>query len=329
MTTYEINSDANGHHLVASWPDLPERATCPVATFGDLKLASVARSVLGAASRYRWKRWVQLLDSGVFTEQEAGPDPTNVLGSGPLGPPRLPTAAVLGDSPMSATLETRIAKLISTGESEPEHPDDDSPEFTDRVRFGSLQPLLWTDWRSHLLGDQHDRLTAELDAELAATMTPTTARGRQIAWYLSAELLIDEDYSSLVPQTSGEAGKHHADAFQTSLVQLLSDLTGLRAESTAIEWDPEVEALLRVHSPATVVGFWLDQESWYYGWPDPDAPDAKPTVWRHAGSLPVDTSIGELAELIAEATSSQTWPFGGQEPTGKPGIFSRRNQAGR
>ena len=98
-------------------------------------------------------------------------------------------------------------------------------------------------------------------------MTPTTARGRQIAWYLSAELLIDEDYSSLVPQTSGEAGKHHADAFQTSLVQLLSDLTGLRAESTAIEWDPEVEALLRVHSPATVVGFWLDQESWYYGWP--------------------------------------------------------------
>ena len=76
MTTYQVTSDRNEHQLIASWPDLPERANHPVAVFKELKLATVAKSVLNAASRYRWHRWVQLQDQGVFTDERAGRDPT-------------------------------------------------------------------------------------------------------------------------------------------------------------------------------------------------------------------------------------------------------------
>ena len=76
MTTYQVTSDRDGHQLTASWPDLPERANHTVATFEELKLATVARSVLNAASRYRWHRWVQLQNQGIFTEERVGPDPT-------------------------------------------------------------------------------------------------------------------------------------------------------------------------------------------------------------------------------------------------------------
>ena len=69
MTTYEVTSERNGHQLIASWPDLPERAHHPVAVFNELKLATVAKSVLNAARRYRWHRWVQLQDHGIFTEE--------------------------------------------------------------------------------------------------------------------------------------------------------------------------------------------------------------------------------------------------------------------
>jgi hypothetical protein len=126
MTTYEVTSDASGHNLVASWPDLPERANHPVATFQELKLATVAKSVLNAASRYRWCRWIQLLDEGTFTEKMAGPDPTAVQQPTIAQPapdsgatsdqvprlPRLPTSAVLGDSPMSEYLQARIEGLL-------------------------------------------------------------------------------------------------------------------------------------------------------------------------------------------------------------------------
>ena len=76
MTTYQVTSDGNEHELTASWPDLPERANHPVAVFKELKLATVAKNVLNAASRYRWHRWVQLQDQGVFTDERVGPDPT-------------------------------------------------------------------------------------------------------------------------------------------------------------------------------------------------------------------------------------------------------------
>lgn len=67
MTTYELESTDESHLLLASWPDLPERASHPVATFADLKLASVsengARSCValpvaatGATSRRRCVR---------------------------------------------------------------------------------------------------------------------------------------------------------------------------------------------------------------------------------------------------------------------------------
>jgi len=72
MTTYQVTSDGDGHDLVASWPDLPERANHPVATFKELKLATAAKSVLNAASRYRWHRWIQLQDEGLFTDERVG-----------------------------------------------------------------------------------------------------------------------------------------------------------------------------------------------------------------------------------------------------------------
>ena len=75
MTTYQVTSNRDGYQLIASWPDLPERADHPVGTFEEEKLATAARSVLNAASRYRWHRWIQLQDEGVFTEERAGEDP--------------------------------------------------------------------------------------------------------------------------------------------------------------------------------------------------------------------------------------------------------------
>ena len=140
--------------------------------------------------------------------------------------------------------------------------------FTERVAIGNLRPLLWTDWRGHLQAVDHDCLATELDAELAAMTGPLTGRARQIAWYLSAELLIDEDHSRLAPIDKGDKAEERSKALQKSLVQLLSDLIGLRVESTAVDWDPDNEELLRVYSPKTVVGFWLDPECWYNGWPD-------------------------------------------------------------
>ncbi len=124
MTTYEVTSERNGHQLIASWPDLPERAHHPVAVFKELKLATVAKSVLNAASRYRWHRWIQLQDHGIFTEESAGPDPTGHAATAkpPSGSPgasdlperlpRLPTKPILGDAPIDEYLESCIEALI-------------------------------------------------------------------------------------------------------------------------------------------------------------------------------------------------------------------------
>ncbi len=337
MTTYQVTSDGAGHQLTASWPDLPERANHPVATFEELKLATVARSVLNAASRYRWHRWVELQGQGIFTEERLGPDPADPLAGAqpPKGAvmsarlaslPRLPTDVILGDSPMNEYLAARIEALLPAAGQEPAPPEADPAGFTDRVPIGNLRPLLWRDWCAHLRAAEHDRLAAELDAELAAMTDPLTGRGRQIAWYLSAELLIDEDHSRLVPFEKGDEGEKHLKAFQATLVRLLGDLVGLRVESTAVEWDPDNEELLRVYSPKTVVGFWLDPDCWYNGWPDPDSADSESTVWRHAGTLPTDTSIGNLAEYITERLANGTWPFGGAAPGEKRSPFGGRRR---
>jgi hypothetical protein len=181
---------------------------------------------------------------------------------------------------------------------------------------------LWRNWSEHLSSNEREALSTELDIDLGATMGALTDRARQIAWYLSAELLVDEDHSRLAAgHTSGD---EEAKAFQKALLQLTSDLTGLRVESTAIEWDPDNEELLRVYSPVTVVGFWLDPECWYFGWPDPDSPALQPTVWQHAGTLPTDTSIGDLAAHVSERITQRTWPFGGSAPGERRGLFGSR-----
>jgi hypothetical protein len=317
MTTYEVeNEDSSGHRLTASWPDLPERAGHLVANFRDPKLAAVAKTVLNAASRYRWRRWVQLLDEGVFNEPHA-------TGSASL--PALPTGAVLGESGLGAELEEPIRTLIGGSEVAREQASSDSGGFVERVRFGQLGPLLWRDWSGHLRTEERSALAAELDADLAATMGQLTGRARQAAWYLSAELLIDEDHSQLGSKTEQDRDDEGEKAFQGSLVQLLGDLVGLRVESTAIDWDPDNEEFLRVYSPVTVVGFWLDPECWYYGWPDPHSPDGEPTVWQHAGTLPTNTSVGDLAGFIAERTARQVWPFGGSAPTERRSLFGGRS----
>jgi hypothetical protein len=322
MTTYKVTSEGSRQHLVACWPDLPERVNHPVAAFKELKLAEVAKTVLNAASRYRWHRWIQLLDEGVFAEDQAGPDPT-----GPSARlPRLPTGVILGDSPMSADLEGRIEALIPDPDAPSQPVNPASVDFTDRVPLGNLRPLLWRDWCSHLQTEEHDRLAADLDADLAAMAGPLSGRARQIAWYLSAELLVDEDHSRLVPNAEGDAVEERAKAFQQSLVQLLHDLTGLRVESTAVDWDPDNEELLRVYSPKTVVGFWLDPECWYFGWPDPVSPKGQATIWQHAGTLPTDTSIGELADFVAEQTTGGIWPFGGVAPGERRSPFGGRRR---
>jgi hypothetical protein len=338
MTTYQVTSDGNGHQLVASWPDLPERVNRPVATFKELKLATAAKSVLNAASRYRWHRRIQLLDEGIFTDEQAGPDPIERPATARLSPgssdasgqppwlPRLPTSVVLGDSPMSDHLQARIESLLPVSGPQVAPAEPDSAGFTDRVPIGNLRPLLWKDWHGHLQTDEHGRLTSELDADLAATTGSLTDRGRQIAWYLSAELLIDEDQSRLTLKDEGGGGEERLKAFQKSLVQLLSDLIGLRVESTAVDWDPDNEELLRVYSPKTVVGFWLDPECWYNGWPDTASPDSQTTIWQHAGTLPTDTSIGDLASYIMERLADGTWPFGGNAPGERRSLFGGRRR---
>ena len=51
MTTYQVISDEDEHHLMASWPDLPSPATHHVTTFQERKLAKATSNVLNAAAR--------------------------------------------------------------------------------------------------------------------------------------------------------------------------------------------------------------------------------------------------------------------------------------
>ena len=171
MTTYDVNSGDSGHKLFASWPDLPERSSHEVATFEELKLAVVARTVLNAASRYRWRRRVELVGEGVFVDRD---------GAQPAELPALSTSVVLGDSPMSTELTKRIQALVPAAGQPPAPPVTDSGGFTERVAFGNLGPLLWRDWCGHLSTTEHETLRTELDLDLAATTGPRlTGPGRR------------------------------------------------------------------------------------------------------------------------------------------------------
>jgi hypothetical protein len=313
MTTYEVHSRDSEHILVASWPDLPERASHEVATFAELKLAAVAKTVLNSASRYRWRRRVELVDEGMFTDQDDAK---------PAQLPALETSVVLGDSSMDAELTERVRALLPAPGESPASPVADPGGFTERVVFGNLGPLLWRDWCGHLSASEHEALRTELDLDMAATTGPLVDRARQMAWYLSAELLIDEDNSRLSADKDGNA--EAAKDFQRSLLKLFSDLTGVPAESSAVDWDPDNEELLRVHSPVSVVGFWLDADCWYYGWPGSDARSGEPIVWQHAGTVPTDTSIGDLAAVVRDRIAARAWPFGGSPPSGRRGPGAGR-----
>ena len=337
MTTYQVTSDRDSHQLTASWPDLPEWANHPVASFEELKLATV--------SEERAQRRFPLPLAPVGPTSEPGHLHRGTGRAGSNGVPGARTATErhgeVHPAPVAAGVADRcdprrdadgrpprgqIEALVPAAGQEPAPAQTDSAGFTERIPVGNLRPLLWRDWCSHLTAAEHDRLAAELDAELTAMTDPLTGRGRQIAWYLSAEILIDEDHSRLAPFDKGDEGEKHLKAFQAALVRLLGDLVGLRVESTAVEWDPDNEELLRVYSPKTVVGFWLDPECWYNGWPDSDSGDSESTIWRHAGTLPTDTSIGNLAEYITERLANGTWPFGGVAPGEKRSPFGGRRR---
>jgi hypothetical protein len=223
---------------------------------------------------------------------------------------------------MTGILEARIEALLeATGEGL-ESAKTSPVGVADRPPLGNLQPLLWRDWCGHVRVAEHDALAAELDTDLPGMTSTLKDRTRQVAWYLSAELLIDEDHSALVRSGNSKDSDRRAKAFQKSLVQLFSNLIGLKVESTAVDWDPDNEELLRVHSPSTVVGFWLDPECWYHGWPEPNPPEGDPATWQHAGTLPADTTIGVMAAFIVEKVDKRIWPFGGSAPSAKRSLFS-------
>ena len=41
----------------------------------------------------------------------------------------------------------------------------------------------------------------------------------------------------------------------------------------------------------------------------PDSPNDQPTSWLHVGTLPIDTSVGDLASFITESAARGVWPF--------------------
>ena len=335
MTTYRVESDETGHHLVASWPDLPERASQSVAIFEDLKLASVAKSVLSAASRYRWRRWMELLDAGMSSEERVPPDPTPAdspdvtgdapdSGGGPDEPswlPRLPTTVILGDSTMGAYLEERIERLLPEAGGGPEPVDPERSSFGAQVPLGNLRPLLWRDWFSHLQADEHDHLAAELDEDLAATAGPLVGRARQIAWYLSAGLLVDEDDPKLAANHADAAGGEDLRDFQRSLVDLLAEFDGFRVSrrrwrSTRIT---RVSCGCIRREGCRVLA--RRREDWYYGWrrtPTRRTITHKLASRRHASD---DTSVGDLASFITQSAARGVWPFAGQAPQERRGCY--------
>jgi hypothetical protein len=124
MTSYGVHPE-NECMLIATWADLPIKGRLPVGPFAEVKMATTAKSVLNAASRYRWHRALQLLEQGIFTEEEVGSDAAameqpaigQLASDSDWGSdetewlPRLPTSVVLGNSPMSEYLRSQFSGL--------------------------------------------------------------------------------------------------------------------------------------------------------------------------------------------------------------------------
>jgi hypothetical protein len=91
-------------------------------------------------------------------------------------------------------------------------------------------------------------------------------------------------------------------------VQLLRELSGVPVELTASR-DSFLSNLLQIHTPGSVVGFWLEDYTWTYGWPESELSD----IWRISGQLApaLELTVGELASLIIEGIAAGEWPFGG------------------
>ncbi len=276
-----------------------------------------ARSVLEAASCYRWHRMLQLWDEGVFTEANAGPDPIVKLSwsafAGPVSRfgrgheepgwlPRLATDVVLGDSPMSQYLRERIEALIPDQQGQPAPVDPHAWLFADRRPLGNPEPLLWTEWRHRLSWQEREALRNELEADLAATTGDWVGRARQVAWYLNADLLVGEETWE---------GDDSEDKVGDRGVRLLRELTGVPIE-LAVSRGASSLLLLKVHTPGSVVGFWLDDHTWTFGWPEPGSPD----TWRVSGQLApaFELTVGELASHIIGGIATGAWPFGGAVP---------------
>ena len=99
-------------------------------------------------------------------------------------------------------------------------------------------------------------MRAELDADLNATTGPLVDRARQAAWVPECRAAhrrgpLEAGRGSSRATLQDEATK----AFQRPWsISSRADL-GLRAESTAIDWDPDNEELLRVYSPVPSSAF--------------------------------------------------------------------------
>jgi hypothetical protein len=318
MTSYGVHPE-NECMLIATWADLPIKCRLPVGPFAEVKMATTAKSVLNAASRYRWHRALQLLEQGIFTEEEVGSDAAameqpaigQLASDSDWGSdetewlPRLPTSVVLGNSPMSEYLRKTIEGIVPDPVVERLSVGPNSLGFTGSVPLGNLKPLLWRDWSSHLSAEEHTCLAAELDADAAATTGLLVGRARQIAWYLTAELLVDKRDWMLGRQAAPSIDAiEKTEDFQRRLAQLLSDLTGLR-----VDWDINMtQVLLRVHTPKGVVVFWLEPQYWCFGLPDPKFPTWTEKM-RLMDRLPKGDTVGGLASFIAATIAKGLGPF--------------------
>ena len=193
MTTYRVDSEDEST-VIATWTDLPIKGSLPVGPFAEAKMATTAKSVLNAASRYRWHRALQLLEQGIFTEEEVGSDAAQMeqpaiaqlASDSDWGSdetewlPRLPTSVVLGDSPMSEYLGKTIEGIVPDPVVERPSVGPYLLDFTGRVPLGNLRPLLWRDWSSHLSAEEHACLAAELDADAGATTGLLVGRERHL-----------------------------------------------------------------------------------------------------------------------------------------------------
>ncbi len=270
---------------------------------------------------------LQLWDEGVFTEARAGLDPivnfsvfagpVSGFGRGFEEPgwlPRLATDVVLGDSPMSQNLRERIEALIPDQEEQLVPVDPHAWLFAERRPLGNPEPLLWTGWRYRFSGQEKEALRNELEADLAATTGDWVGRARQVAWYVNADLLVGEETWE---------GDDSEEKVGDRGVQLLRELTGVPIELT-VSRGTFFSHLLQVHTPGSVVGFWLEDYTWTFGWPQPGSAD----IWRISGQLApaLELTVGELASCIIEGIATGVWPFGGAAPDERSSSVVRRDE---